>query len=390
MVKAFQLAQTPRIIFGNSKLADLAGLAKLYGNDILLVTGVGSFMNSQHGDYLQRTFEMTGVQYHHISVMREPSPELIDQVVIRYHDVNIRLVVAIGGGSAIDAGKAISAMIGRSESVKEFLEGVGTKDHPGTKVPFIAIPTTAGTGSEATKNAVISEIGTLGFKKSLRHDNFVPDIAIVDPELTLQCPPDITASSGMDCFTQLLESYLSNKATPITDALAIDAIGKLKNALPKAWRMGEDIESRSEMSYAALISGICLANAGLGAVHGFASSIGGLFNVPHGVICGTLMASTNAAIVKRLKNQNTSNPTLLKYAELGKLFTGEEQKSQFYYIDRFVEILAEWTETMNLNKLGKYGIKSSDITKIVAVTDIKNNPIKLGKEDLVEILEARL
>jgi alcohol dehydrogenase class IV len=390
MVKAFQIAQTPKIFFGNGMLAELPGLTKAYGNDILLVTGAGSFMHSKHGEYLQHTFEMTGVHYHHVAVRREPSPEMIDQVVIRYRDANIRLVVAIGGGSAIDAGKAISAMLGKTESVKDFLEGVGTKDHPGTKVPFIAIPTTSGTGSEATKNAVISEIGPLGFKKSLRHDNLVPDYAIVDPELTLHCPPDVTAASGMDCFTQLLESYLSIKATPITDALAFDALGKIKTALPRVWRMGQDIESRSDMSYAAMISGICLANAGLGAVHGFASSVGGLFNVPHGVVCGTLMASANAVTVKRLKDQNSSNPILLKYAELGKMFIGEEQKSQFYYIDRFIEILAEWTETMNISRLGKYGIKSADVAKIVKATDVKNNPVKLSKEDLAEILESRL
>lgn len=389
MVKAFQFAQTPKIFFGNGMLAVLAGLAKAYGNDILLVTGAGSFMHSKHGEYLQHTFEMTGVHYHHVAVRREPSPEMIDQVVIRYRDTNIRLVVAVGGGSAIDAGKAISAMLGRTESVKDFLEGVGTKDHPGIKVPFIAIPTTSGTGSETTKNAVISEIGPLGFKKSLRHDNFVPDIAIVDPELTLHCPPDITAASGMDCFSQLLESYLSTKATPMTDVLAFDAIGKLKTALPRVWRMGQDIESRSDMSYAAMISGICLANAGLGAVHGFASSIGGLFNIPHGVVCGTLMAQANNITVRRLRDQN-SNPALSKYAALGKLFICEEQKSQFYYIDRFMEIMTEWTETMNINRLGKYGIKNSDIDKIVSITDVKNNPFKLEKEDLIEILESRI
>lgn len=390
MVKSFQFAQTPRIIFGNGTIAELPGIAKAYGNDILLVTGAGSFIHSKHGEYLLHTFEMTGVHYHHVSIAREPSPEMIDQTVIRFRDINIKLVVAIGGGSAIDAGKAISAMLGRSEPVKDFLEVVGNKEHPGTKVPFIAIPTTSGTGSEATKNAVISQIGTLGFKRSLRHDNFVPNIAIVDPELTVNCPPDITAASGMDCFTQLLEAYLSTKATPLTDALALDAIGKLKNALPKAWRMGHDIEARADMAYAAMLSGICLANAGLGAVHGFASSIGGMFIIPHGVVCGTLMASANAVTVKRLKEHQSGNAALQKYAELGKLFSGEEQKSHFYYIDRFIEMLAEWTETMNISRLGKFGIKQADLEKIANNTDIKNNPAKLSKEDLIGILEARL
>lgn len=390
MVKAFQFAQTPYIKFGNGSIAELPALAKNYGNDILLVTGAGSFIHSLAGEYLLHTFEMTGVHFHHIMVMREPSPELIDQTVIRFADANIRLVIAIGGGSAIDAGKAISAMLGLKESVKEFLEGVGTKDHPGTKVPFIAVPTTSGTGSEATKNAVISEIGPWGFKKSLRHNNFVPDIAIVDPELMLQCPPDITANSGMDCFTQLAEAYVSTKSTPVTDALALDAIGKIKNSLIAAWRMGHNLEARTGMAYAALISGISIANAGLGAVHGFASSIGGLFIVPHGVVCGTLMASANAVTVKRLKEQATANSALGKYADLGKLFTENEQKSDTYYVDYFIDVLREWTDTMNISRLGKFGIQQSDIERIVSITDIKNNPVKLSKDDLIEILESRL
>jgi alcohol dehydrogenase class IV len=390
MVKSFQLARTPKIIFGNGKIADLTAIARSYGNDVLLVTGAGSFIHSKHGEYLTSTFDMTGIRYHRVAINREPSPEMIDQTVIRYRGTNIGLVIAIGGGSAIDAGKAISAMLGRTESVREFLEVVGDKDHPGTKIPFIAVPTTSGTGSEATKNAVISQIGIGGFKRSLRHDNFVPNVAIIDPELVAQCPPNITASSGMDCFTQLVEAYLSTNAIPATDALAIDAIEKLKNALPRAWKWGEDLEARADMSYAALISGICIANAGLGTVHGFASSLGGLFNIPHGVVCGTLMAPANVINIKRLRQQNNGNPALAKYATLGRLFAGENQKSDDYYIDFFADQLVSMAELMNIERLGKFGIKSSDFEKIVNITDSKYNPIKLGKDDLVDILEARL
>jgi alcohol dehydrogenase class IV len=312
---------------------------------------------------------------------------MIDAAVIRYRDEKIRLVVAIGGGSVIDAGKAIAAMLYRTESVKDFLEGVGSKEHPGTKVPFIAIPTTSGTGSEATNNAVISEIGITGFKKSLRHENFIPDVAIIDPELTLHCPPDITANSGMDCFTQLVEAYLSTKAFSFTDQLALDGISKLINALPRAWKWGQDNEARAGMSYAALISGICLTNAGLGAVHGFASSIGGLFNIPHGIVCGTLMAPANAVTVKKLRKQDQNHPSLLKYSELGKFFSNENQKNQDYYVDLFISTLFEWTKMMNIPGLAKYGIKNTDFKKIVELTDNKNNPVKLDKNELTEILE---
>ena len=197
---------------------------------------------------------------------------------------------------------------------------VGTKDHPGTKIPFIAVPTTSGTGSEATKNAVISRVGKDGFKKSLRHDNFVPDIALVDPELTLSCPQNITAASGMDCFTQLTEAYLSTKSNEYTDALAFEGLKAIKSSLLRTYRDGNDIEARSGMSFAALTSGICLANAGLGVIHGFASSIGGLYNIPHGIVCGTLMAVSNELTVRRLREIPGSTDCPEKVCIAGKTF----------------------------------------------------------------------
>jgi alcohol dehydrogenase class IV len=389
MVKPFSLARTPKIIFGNGKISELAGIAKTFSNEVLVVTGAQSLTNSKHAEYLLNTFDITGIRYHLLSITREPSPEMIDMAVKRYRDTKIGLVVAIGGGSVVDAGKAVSAMLYRTESVKDFLEGVGSATHPGTKVPFIAIPSTSGTGSEATSNAVISEIGPRGFKKSLRHENFVPEIAIVDPELTLSCPREISANSGMDCFTQLVESYLSTKAVSYTDSLALDGIRSLIRALPRVWKWSQDSEARAGMSYAALVSGICLTNAGLGVVHGFASSIGGLFNVPHGVVCGTLMAASNDITVKKLRNLSSAHPALLKYAELGKFFSDDNKKTQDYYVDLFISKLFEWSNMMNIPMLDKYGIKSADFKKIVDLTENKNNPVKLEKEDLMAILEMK-
>lgn len=164
MVKSFEFSRSPRILFGAGKIEEISGIAKSYGNDILLVTGKNSFLNSKHGEYLLHTFNLTGIHYHKLIVNAEPSVYMVDQAVIANKNNTIKCVIAVGGGSAIDAGKAISAMLYKTESVRDFLEGVGTKDHPGTKIPFIAVPTTSGTGTEATKNAVISEIGVHGFK----------------------------------------------------------------------------------------------------------------------------------------------------------------------------------------------------------------------------------
>ena len=285
MIKDFNLILPHRTIFGNGKINELPALAKLYGNDILLVTGQSSFINSKYCENLCNTFDLIGIKYHMFTVSHEPSPENIDQAVIRFSNIPVKLVIAIGGGSVIDSGKALSAMLFKKESVTDYLEGVGNLVHPGNKIPFIAVPTTSGTGSEATKNAVISHTGKNGYKRSLRHDNFIPDIALLDPELTLSCSKEQTAISGMDCFSQLIESYLSDKSFPFTDNLAIEGITAIKNYLIRSWNWGQDLEAREGMSYAAYLSGICLTNAGLGAVHGFASSVGGIINIPHGTIC---------------------------------------------------------------------------------------------------------
>ena len=390
MVKPFQFARLPKIFFKNGIINDLPGIARLYGNKIVFVTGKSSFINSPHAEKLFRESEKAGIEYHIITISGEPSPDIIDQAVKSINDEDIKLVIGIGGGSVLDAGKAISAMMQKSESVVEFLEGVGTKDHPGTKLPYIAIPTTSGTGSEATKNAVISQIGKDGFKKSLRHDNFVPDIALIDPELTIHCPKDITAASGMDCFTQLTEAFLSVKSNEYTDALSMEGLKAIKASLIRSYSDGENIEARTGMSFAALTSGICLANAGLGAVHGFASSIGGMYNIPHGLVCGTIMATSNQINVRELRKKAANPAALKKYARLGELFLDEKGKTDDYYIDGFIRYLLKLTDDFRLPGLKKYGLEEKDIGLICSITEIKNNPVKLAVEDLAEIVSSRL
>lgn len=386
----FDFARLPRIYFGSGKINKLPGIVSYYGMSVLLVTGATSFMKSPLADSLFRQMEEAGMKIYRASAQGEPSPGLVDETIRRFWDTDIDVVVSIGGGSVMDAGKAISAMLHKSGSVVEYLEVVGGKEHPGTKVPFIAVPTTSGTGSEATKNAVISEVGSDGFKRSLRHDNLVPDIALIDPELTLTCPPEITAAAGMDCFTQLTESYLSTKANVYTDALALEGIRAINRSLLRSYTQGDNLDARSDMSLAALTSGICLANAGLGAVHGLAGTIGAIYNAPHGAVCGTLMAVANEVSVRELRSITRVHPFLKKYAVLGRLFSGGKGKSDDYLIDSFIGYLHEITDSLELPRLAGYGIRSEDLAMISAKSDVKNNPVGLPAAILSEILARRL
>jgi alcohol dehydrogenase class IV len=390
MVKPFQFSRLPKIYFRKGIFAELPSVIKTFGNRILIVTGESSFLDSAYSQRLFDDLQKRSIEYHLLTISGEPSPEIIDTAVKEYHNERIDLIAGIGGGSVLDAGKAVSAMMYKADSVLAFLEGVGTREHPGTRLPYIAVPTTSGTGSEATKNAVLSRVGKGGFKRSLRHDNLVPDIALVDPELTLTCPRENTAASGMDCFTQLLESYLSDKAVEYTDALALEGLKAIKTSLLSAYQNVTDIEARTGMSFAALTSGICLANAGLGAVHGFASSIGGMYNIPHGLICGTLMASGNEINVRELRKMDAGQPALEKYALLGRLFSDESGKSDSYYTDRFIQFLHRLTGELNLPGFSEYGVEEKDVDYICSNTDIKNNPVKLTPEDLKDILRPRL
>jgi alcohol dehydrogenase class IV len=390
----FSFARAPAIAFGAGKISELPEIIKRYGNRILVVTGSGSLKTAGILGNILGVFDKNGIQHTEVSCVGEPSPDFVDSVTGRFGAADFDVVLGIGGGSVIDAGKAISAMLPYSgRTVVDFLEGVGTGEaHSGEKLPFIAVPTTAGTGSEATKNAVLSRVGAGGFKKSLRHDNFVPDLALIDPELMLSCPADVTAACGMDAFTQLLESYLSTKASPMTDALAYSGLAALKDSLLPAFRNGRtDLAARTGMAYAALLSGITLANAGLGVVHGLASPIGGLFDIPHGVVCGTLVgAATKANMRVLMESEGPNHPALKKFANVGILMTGSIGVEVENSCELLVELIDDWTNKLNLPLLADYGIEEKDIDVIIEGTGIKNNPAKLSGEDIREILLMRL
>ncbi|MHA2391505.1 MAG: iron-containing alcohol dehydrogenase [Promethearchaeota archaeon] len=385
MIPSFNFSRIPYIIFGAGKIDTLYELIPKYGKNILFVIGERSLKNSGKWDEVVSNLENKDLKYFQFSVSGEPSPTLVDNASEKFRDKHINLVVSIGGGSVTDAGKAISAMIPKKDSIRNYLEGVGNKSHDGEKLPFIAIPTTSGTGSEATKNAVISEISPNGFKKSLRHDNLIPDVAIIDPELMISCPSSISAACGMDAFTQLLEAYVSPKGNPMTEALAFSGMKYINQNLLSACSTGASkVEIRTPLAYGSLISGIVLANAGLGIIHGLASPIGGYFDIPH----ATKMN------INKLKEQSTKGKIgLRRYAEIGALLENEEYLEEDRipeYYSLLIKTLEKWTELLKLEKLGNFGIKVEDLDKIIAQAGLKNNPVSLDKEDIKVILVNRL
>ena len=392
---AFVFSRMPELHFGAGKLAQLPALLARHAQrpqTILLITGSSSFVSSARYEQLTRALDAAGIAHFQQAVAGEPSPELVDQTVARYRDQAIDQVVAIGGGSAMDAGKAISAMLPQQGSVTAYLEGMESAKHDGRKTPFMAIPTSSGTGSEATKNAVLSRIGEHGFKASLRHDNFIPDSALIDPELMLSCPPDVTAACGLDALTQLIEAYVSSKASPLTDALALSGLTHFAAGFERVLSDGEhDVAARGEVAYAAFLSGVTLANAGLGVVHGCAGPLGAYFPIPHGVACGTLLGEATRATIDELFVAPEKNRLALeKYARVGTLLAGRTSGSLRGDCATLVATLETLIERCAIGRLAHYGISRADLPKIVDQANNKNSPATLSREQIAAMLAARL
>lgn len=394
-IPTFAISHLPRIVFGDGVRRRLPELALEFGRQVLLVTGSASLRNSPAWPELVQGLQAHGLTYEHISVSGEPSPQLADELARRFRDAHVSVVIGIGGGSVLDAAKAVAGLLRIENSVMDFLEGVGPElPYPGPAVPFIAVPTTAGTGSESTKNAVLSVQGAGGFKKSFRDEQLVARYAVVDPELLATCPAKLIAADGMDALTQLLESYVSTKANPFTDALALSGIAAVRDSL-LPWYAGEgDIAAhRRGMAYAALLSGITLAQVGLGSVHGLASPLGAFFPIPHGVVCGTLVAACSATNIRSLRQRVPASPALHKYAELGRLLTGKPELDDEQARAALLELLSDWTARLDLPRLGQYGLTRTDIPHVVAHcrgSSMKTNPVALTDEEVGAILEERL
>jgi alcohol dehydrogenase class IV len=391
-MKPFDFYRCPRVVFGPGRISELGTLASRFGSKAIVVTGANSLDRSGYWDRIVRSLEHSSVVFHRFKVKGEPSPDLVDSAVRELRRNPPDVVLAVGGGSVVDCAKAVAAMLPLGEPVTPYLEGVGDKDHPGKTLPLIAVPTTAGTGSEATKNAVLSRIGKGGFKKSLRHDNFTPLCALLDPELTLNAPPPVTAACGMDAFTQLLESYVSPKGSPLTDALALNGIEHVSPSIvPAATDRGEAIGLRSALLYGAFLSGITLANAGLGIIHGLAGPVGAIIPMPHGMVCASLLSESCRMNIRRIREQRgKEDPVLARYARVGRILARNPSADRDQACELVLDTLEEWTEKLCIPRLGDYGLEASDLDGLAAQAGQKANPVLLSPEDVKAVLNARL
>lgn len=391
----FSIARLPRIEFGAGALKKAPDIIMNYGSRILLVTGARSFTNTNHWQPFIDQLKQHAITWQHCTIAGEPSPALIDDLVKTYANGAFDAVVGIGGGSALDTAKAIAGLLKIQRSVMDYLEGIGPElPYEGTAIPFIAVPTTAGTGSEATRNAVLSVQGENGFKKSFRHDKLVAEYAIVDPDLLTSCPPSVIAANGMDALTQLLESYVSTKSNTFTDALAISGMQAARDALIPLYRQeGSLPEHREKMAYAALLSGITLAQVGLGSVHGLASPLGAFFPIPHGVVCGTLIASATRINIQSMLAREPNNNALAKYLHVAEILCQEHFTDSRVAFNALIDLLADWTNELALPRLCHYGLQETAFDKVIANcrgSSMKTNPIVLTDEEIRQVLLERL
>lgn len=391
----FSIARLPRIEFGANALDKLPEIARRFGTHALCVTGARSLLASPAWSRITSALESAGMRWQQVAVSDEPSPEWVDTTVNEFRDQGIDVVIGIGGGSAMDAAKSVAGLLRLEHSVMDFLEGVGPElSYPGPAVPLIACPTTAGTGSEATKNGVLSQHGASGFKKSFRDEQLVPEFALIDPALLETCPQNVIAANGMDALTQVLESYVSLRANHFNNALGARALIAIREALLAWYENGAQArEAQARMAFAALISGINLAQTGLGSVHGLASPLGAFFPIPHGVVCGTLVAECTRVNIERMRAREPDNRALSLYAEAATHLIGEQFDSLEQAHSALIDTLTDWTEKMRLPRLAEYGVSHDDVPRIVANSrgsSMKTNPILLTDEDIVEILYKRI
>ncbi|MDO8542577.1 MAG: iron-containing alcohol dehydrogenase [Opitutaceae bacterium] len=381
----FEFATVPRIIFGRGACGEIGALVAGLGRRALVVTG----RNVRRAEPLLELLRKAGVQAQVFPVAGEPTTDDIARGVDAARGAATDCVVAFGGGSAIDAAKATAAMLTNPGDVLDYLEVIGrgqTLAWP--SLPCIAVPTTAGTGAEATRNAVLAS-PTARVKASLRSPYLLPHIAVIDPALTDDLPPDLTATTGLDALTQLIEPYVSIRANPMTDPLCVDGMRRAAHALRRAVDHGaRDTAARDDMALASLFGGIALANAGLGAVHGFAAPIGGMFHAPHGAVCAALLPLVMETNIRALRERAADHLALRRYEEVARILTGVPTATA----EDAVRWTRELVSALPVPSLRACGVTVSDIPTVVAAaakaSSMKANPLPLTTAELTGILQA--
>jgi alcohol dehydrogenase class IV len=384
----FEFATSSRIIFGLGSLNKLPHLVGESGFRVFLATG----FQDDHPLYqrIKQLLDDAGMITTTSHVLGEPTIESIQSGVEQAKTFSCDLVIGFGGGSSIDTGKAIAVLVQNPGDLLDYLEVIGS----GAKIrnpslPFIAIPTTAGTGAEVTRNAVIGS-PQHKVKVSLRSPLMLPSISLVDPELTLSLPPDITASTGFDALTQVIEPFLSKASNPLTDSLCRSGILYAGRSLSKAFHNPKDANARQEMSLASLFGGLALANAKLGAVHGFAGPIGGVTSAPHGAICAQLLPIVMRTNLSALETRDASNPVLIRYEEIAQVLTDDHEAKASNGVNRLFQLRQE----LQIPSLASYGVNAEMIPDLVESarqsSSMKGNPIELNEFELISILEEAL
>lgn len=382
----FEFATATRIIFGKGRLAEAPALVRKMGRRVLLV----SRSSGERADGLDGLLQQAGIGTVRFSVGSEPTLPVVIRAVSLARGQECDAVVALGGGSVLDAAKAVSAMLTNAGSLLDYLEVVG-KGLPLEKpaAPFMAIPTTAGTGTEVTRNAVLAS-PEHRVKASLRSPLMLPRIALVDPELTETLPPRVTADTGMDALTQLIEPFVSLRGNPLTDAVCAEGIGRAARSLPGAFHDGGNLAAREDMAVASLFGGIALANAGLGAVHGLAAPLGGMFPAPHGAVCARLLAPVCEVNIRALSVRGADGYVLRRYDTVAALLTGDSSAGAH----RGVEWLHRTSEDLGVRPLSEFGVGPESIPAVIEqarrASSMKANPLPLTDEELSEILTRSL
>lgn len=393
----FEFATATRIVFGAGVLREVGAAAAEMGHKALVVTTSAGesgatilSLLAEQGMPLVDWLAEQEVGSTLFVIGGEPTVESVTEGTAVAREAGCDVVIGIGGGSAIDTGKAISALLANGGAPLDYLEVIGRgKSIARRSIPFIAVPTTAGTGAEVTRNAVLASPAH-HVKISLRSPLMLPHLALVDPALTLGLPPAITASTGMDALTQVIEPYVSNKANPLTDSLCKEGMQRAARSLRRAYEQGDDAAAREDMSIASLFGGLALANAKLGAVHGFAGPLGGMFHGPHGAICACLLPHVMAVNVRALQERQPDSAMLNRYREVARILTQDVGAS----IGDGVAWVQELATALHILPLGTYGMGSQDMPRVIekaaVSSSMKGNPIALTVEEMDEILHRAL